>query len=297
MPAPKEWKIKLTEDGGTPVIDGVKVVFIDPDEKEIPLDPPAMYGKIISLNKENKTLREGNEATKSVLNLFEGVDDIPEWKKKADEALTTVENFNEKDWLKADKVEKLKTEMSTSYEQKLSNQKSSFESALSEKDGIIGSKDAQIHKLLVTNNFAVHPLFGGPKPKSMLTPEMAESYFSKHFRVEVADDGVELLLRAFKDPGKYEDPIYSMENPGEYASFSEAMNELWEQYPGKESLTAAGKPGSGSQGGSGDNDFDGDDLKKLKADYVQAKKDGNAKLAISLKNRMWSLEQARKKSA
>jgi hypothetical protein len=296
MPKPKEWRIKQSEEGGAPVIDGTKVVFIDPDDKEVSLDPPAMYGKIISLNRENKTLREKGEAAKSIGDLFSGIDDIPEWKKKADEALTTIENFNEKDWLKADKVEKLKNEMSQSYDQKLANQKASFETALGDKDRVITSKDAQIHKLLVTNNFAVHPLFGGSKPKTMLTPEMAEAYFSQHFKVEVADDGVELLLRAFNDPGKHDDPIYSRENPGEYATFAEAMDELWDRYPGKESLMAAGSPGSGSKGGSGDDDFDGDELKKLKSDYDQAKKNGQPKLAISLKNKIWRMEQDLKRS-
>jgi len=296
MPVPKEWKIKQTEDG-SPVIEGTKVVFIDPEGKDIPLDPPAMYGKIVSLNKENKTSREQYEGVKPVLDLFEGVEDIPAWKVKADEALQTVANFNDKDWMKADKVEKLKSEMTASYDQKLENQKKSFESALGERDKVISSKDQQIHKLLVTNNFAVHPLFGGPKPKSKLSPDMAEAYFSKHFRVEVADDGVELLLRAYNDPGKYDDPIYSRENPGEYASFSEAMDELWDRFPGKDSLMAAGQAGSGGQGGSGDDDFDGDEITKLQKAYDKAVKEGRARDAIALKNQLFRAKQAKQRSS
>lgn len=296
MPAPKEWTIKTTEEG-SPVIDGTKVVFVDPEGKEVPLDPPAMYGKIVSLNKENRTHREAYESAKPILDLFEGVEDIPAWKANAEKALSTVENFNDKDWMKADKVEKLKSEMAESYNQKLEKQKESFTSALGDKDKVIASKDQQIHKLLVTNNFAVHPLFGGPKPKSKLTPAMAEAYFAPHFRVEVADDGVELKLRAYNDPGRFDDPIYSRENPGEFATFTEAMDELWDRFPGKDALMSAGASGSGSGGGSGDTGGDDDELTRLRKAHEKATKEGRVRDAIALKNQIFRLEQARKKSA
>lgn len=296
MPAAKEWKVK-TSDEGVPVIEGNKITFIDPDGKEVALDPPSMYGKIIVLNKENKTHRENVEKYKGTVDLFDGIEDVPAWKQKADEALVTVENFNDKDWMKADKVEKLKSEMASSYDQKLETQKASFQGALAEKDGVIASKDSQIHKLLVTNNFAVHPLFGGPKPKTKLTPDMAEAYFAKHFRVEVAEDGVELMLRAYNDPGRFDDPIYSRENPGEHASFNEAMVELWDRFPGKDALMGASPAGSGGTGGSGGEDDAGDELSKLKKAYEKAQKDGRAKDAIALKNQIFRLEQAQKKSA
>ena len=289
MPKPKEWKIKLTDEGA-PVVDGNKVTFVDPEGKDVALDPPQMYGKIITLGKEAKTHREKADQYKVVADLFDGVEDVTKWKEDADKALTTVKNFNDKDWMKADKVEKLKSEMAESYNQKLEKQKESFTTALSDKDGIIATKDSQIHKLLITNNFAVHPLFGGPKPKSKLTPDLAEAYFSKHFRVEVADDGVELMLKAYNDPGRFDDPIYSRENPGEAATFVEAMDELWDKFPGKDSLMGASAPGSGSQGGSGDGDGDSDDLSKLKKAYNKATEEGRAKDAIALKNQIFRLE-------
>jgi hypothetical protein len=144
----------------------------------------------------------------------------------------------------------------------------------------------------VSNNFATHPLFGGSNTKSKLTPEIAEAYFSKHFRVEVADDGIELLLRAYKDPGKFKDPIYSRENPGEPASFQEAMNELWDKFPGRDQLMAAGKSGSGSGGGSGaDDGDDGDELASLKKAHKKAQEEGKVKEAIALKNRIFRMEK------
>jgi len=292
MPEPKEWKIKTGEDGA-PAIDGTKVVFIAPDGKDLPLDPPAMYTKIAELNSENKKRREAAEGLQATVDLFEGIEDIPAWKKQADEAIETVTNFNDKDWMKAEKVEKLKADMKDSYNEKVEAQKASFNSALADKDAVIGKKDAQIHKLLVSNNFAIHPLFGGPKPKTKLTPELAEAYFSKNFKLEENDKTGELNLVAYHDPGSFDQPIYSRERPGEVATFSEAMDQLWDAYPGKDALTAASGSGSGSGGGAGtgDDDIDTSDLASLRKAHAQALKDGNAKLAISLKNQIFKLQQ------
>ena len=296
MPEAKEWKIK-TNDDGAPMIDGVKVIFVAPDGKELPLDPPQMYQKIIDLGKEAKGHREAAETAQAVVNLFEGIEDIPDWKKKAEEALETVSNFNDKDWMKADKVENLKKEMSDSYEAKLATQKESYNNALGEKDKVIGQKDAQIHKLLISNNFAVHPLFGGSEPKTKLTPELAEAYFAKHFRVETLSDGINLVLRAYNDPGKFEDPVYSRENPGEAADFAEAMNDLWDRYPGRDNLMAAGAAGSGSGGGGGEEDADPDSIASLEKAYAAAKEARDTVKMTALKNRIFRLKQKRSNAA
>jgi len=296
MPEPKEWKIKTNEDGA-PIIEGMKITFVAPDGKELPLDPPQMYQKIIDLGKEAKGHREAAETAQAVVNLFDGIEDIAEWKANAEKALTDVGNFNDKDWMKVDKVDTLKKEMSDSYEAKLTNQKTSFETALGEKDKVISQKDAQINKLLISNNFAVHPLFGGPEPKTKLTPEMAEAYFAPHFRVETQPDGINLVLRAYNDPGKFEDPVYSRENPGEAADFAEAMMELWDKYPGRDSLMAAGAAGSGSGGGGGEEDADPDSIASLEKQYAAAKEARDTVKMTALKNRIFRLKQKRGNAA
>jgi hypothetical protein len=290
MPKADEWKIKKSEDGA-PIIDGTKVVFIAPDGKELPLDPPSMYQKIADLNIENKKRRETAEGLQGTVALFEGIEDIPTWKSEADKALETVANFNDKDWMKADKVEKLKSDMTESYNNKLEQHKNSFNEALATKDGVIKKKDSQIHGLLVSNNFAIHPLFGGSNPKTKLTPELAEAYFGKYFRLEENSTG-ELNLVPYHDPGKFENPVYSRENPGDIATFSEAMETIWDKFPSKDSLMTASSSGSGSGGGTGDDvDIDDTDLSSLKSAHKKALKDGNAKMAISLKRRIFDLQQ------
>lgn len=290
MPKPKEWKIKTTEEG-TPVIDGTKVVFVDPDGKELPLDPPQMYNKIIELGNENKGHREKKNELSESLKIFEGIDDLAEYRQKADKALETVTNFNDKDWMKAEKVEQLKKEMSDSYEQKITQKKQAFEQAIGEKDQVISKKDQQIHKLLISNNFAIHPLFGGPKPKTKLSPELAEAYFSKHFRLEEQEGTHELVLKAYHDPGRFEQPVYSRENPGEDASFLEAMDELWEKYPGKDALTNASGSGSGNRQPGDEGEFDTDDLASMRKAHAKALADGDVKTAIALKNKMHAARQ------
>ena len=291
MPKPAEWKVKTTEEG-TPVIDGTKVVFIDPDGKELPLDPPQMYQKIIDLGNENKTHREKKNQLSESLKIFEGIEDLAAYKEEADKAIETVKNFDDKDWMKADKVEQLKRDMSDSYEQKLDKTKKSFEQVIGEKDQVIQKKDQQIHKLLISNNFAIHPLFGGPRPKTKLSPELAEAYFSKHFRLEEQEGTGELVLKAYHDPGIFENPVYSREKPGEDATFVEAMEELWEKFPGKDSLTNASGGGSGSRGGGDDDDVDDSSLASLRKAHAKALKDGDVKTAIALKNKIHRAMQA-----
>lgn len=285
----KDWALKKTEEG-SPILDGNKIFFIDPDGKELALDPPSMYSKILDLGKENKKHREKVEQLNSVVSLFQDVEDIPKWKEEAQKALETVKNFNDKDWMAADKVERLKKEMMESYEQKLGQHKSVFENAVKEKESVIKTKDSQIHRLLISNNFSVHPLFGGPKPKTKLSPELAEAYFSKHFRLEENPKSKELTLMAYQDPGRFETPIYSRENPGEVASFIEAMNELWDRFPGKDSLMDAPAGGAGARGG-GTASGDYDDLSTLKKAHADAIAAGDAKTAIALKNKIHAMQQ------
>ena len=72
------WKIKYDEETNAPIItDDGKITYIDPEGKELPLNPPEMYGKIISLGKENQKHREKFESVAQQLKVFEGVEEVP----------------------------------------------------------------------------------------------------------------------------------------------------------------------------------------------------------------------------
>ena len=286
-----EWKLKKDDDGGV-VYDGEKPVYIDPDGKELSLDPPQMYGKIIDLGKESKTHRERADALDVTVKLFEGIEDVSTWKVDADEALETLKNFNEKDWLKADKVEHLKKEMKDAYEEQETTLKKGFGLKTEELQGTIGKKDIQIRKLMVSNKFATSPYFSGTEPKTNLPPEIAETYFGKNFRVEESAETKELSLVAYYNNG---DQVLSRQNPGELAEFDEAMSSIFEVYPGKDRLLRAKGGGTGAGGGTGgEGDGDSDDIKKLETEYAEATKAGDAKRAIGIKNRLWKARQQQK---
>lgn len=291
---PKEWKLKVSDDDAkTPVFQDGKPVYLDPDGKEVALDPISMYSKIIELGKEAKTHRESSEGHVKTLKLFEGIEDLADWKTKADEAITTVENFNDKDWMKAEKVDKLKADMKSAYDEQVTQVKQSFVVKETEYQDTVSKKDAQIRQLMVSNQFASSPFFSGTDPKTNLPPEIAETYFGKHFKVEEKDGALQLV--AYNHNGE---PFYSRENPGEVAGFHESMSFIFDAYPGKEQLLRSGKGGSGAGGGQGGGGGgDTDDLDKLRKQYAQAQKDGNHKLMIGLKNQIFALEQSLRKSA
>ena len=257
--------------------------------EEIALDAPQMHGKILELNKESKKNRESFETLQAKFGVLKDIEDLEEWKKKADEALEHVANFNEQDWLKADKVAKLKQEMADAYEEKLGNQKKGFETQLVEREGAIGKKDSQIRKLLISNKFATSSLFSGDDPKTTLPPEMAEAYFGKNFKIEEGNEGV-LRIIAYDANG---DQIISRINVGEPAEFEEAIEAIFDSFPGKDRLLKSKGGGSGGAGGGGGSDGGGipAGIKKLEEAYAVAEKAGNSKLMISLKNQLFEAKR------
>jgi len=281
------WKLKIDEETKQPVFEDEKPIYINDEGKELALDPPGMYQKIIDLGKEAKNHREKAKAFQSQLAVFEGIDDLETWKDEAIKALETVKNFNDKDWMKAEKVERLKADMKEAHEKQVQQLNEQF--GMKEKDyqQTLSKKDDQIRRLMVSAKFASHPLFSGKDPKTTLPPEIAETYFGKHFKVEETDDG-SLRLNAYYSNG---DPVYSQINPGDLAEFEEAMNIIFEKYPAKDSLMRAGDPGSGSQGGSGAGGDDGDELAKLEKAYAAAIENKQSQKAIMLKNQIFKLKQ------
>jgi len=288
-----EWTLKLVE--GVPELQEGKPVYIDPDGKEIALDAPMMHGKILDLNTEGKKRREALEAAQGTLKIFEGIEDLSEWKGRADEALEHVANFQDKDWLKVEKVEKLKQEMKDAHNEQLSNAQKAYQAKEGEYQETIGKKDGQIRKLLISNRFATSPLFSGSEPKTTLPPELAEAYFGKHFKIE--EEGDELRIVGYDKNG---DQIISHQGDrvGEIADFDEAMEMIFESYPGKDRLLRA-KSGSGGAGGGGGGGDDGisPDIKKLEADYAKAVEAKDGKLMITLKNRLNEASKKQKQNA
>lgn len=267
----------ITEDG--------KIIYLDDNGAELPLDPAAMYQKINDLGKQNKTDRTNYTTLRNKYKLFEGIEDLDTWKTEADSALETVKNFNEKDWLEASKVEALKKDMKDAYDTKLSAKDTAMADLQKAHQMAIQAKDSQIRSLMVSTKFASSSYFNGEKRKTNLNPEIAEAYFGKHFKVE--QEGEKTFLRAYDVHG---DVINSKLNPGEPADFEEAMGIIINNYPGKDSILIAPGGGSGAPGGGGDM-RPADQLALLQKQHTEALAAGQTTLAVGLKNRIFELQR------
>jgi hypothetical protein len=295
------WKIKIDEETKSPVFtkpekddELPKLVFISPEGKELALDAPGMYEKIIEMGKTEKELRGNTKRLEGQLELFADIEDLSEWKENAEKALKTVADFNDKDWMDVKKVDALKADMKEAHSKQIQQLQESYDLKEKQNAKVLSKKDNQIRTLMVSNKFATHPLFSGKNPKTSLPPEIAETYFGKNFKVEENENG-ELELRSFYDDGN---PVYSHENPGELAGFHEAMFNIFEKYPGKDKLLVSSGGGSGGTGGTGEGeDNGGDELAKLETAYTAAQEKKDIQQMVALKNKIHALRSKKKKAA
>lgn len=216
---------KQTEDGGiaTQDVGGVAhPVWVKDDGTEEPFDAGRALGTITRLTGENRDRRTKAEEIEAKFAPFEGID--PE---EARKALDVVKNLDDKKLIAAGEVDRVKKEVRDAYEAKMAE----IQKSVDERDG-------RIRKLLVSQRFATSDFFSGKQPKTILPPDVAESYFNDHFQVE----GDKVV--AYRDPGTKKEPIYSQKAPGDTADFDEAIDFLINNHPHKDRLLA----GSGASG-------------------------------------------------
>lgn len=281
-------KMKVNEENNTPILDEKgRIAYVDDtDGKELFLDPISMYSKISDLNKENQNHRKKNEEIVSKFKIFESIEDVEKWKEEADKALSTIANFNDKDWMKAEKVEQLKREMAAAYEDKIKAAGNAYGEKEKAYKDIVDKLNSQIRNLLISNKFAVSKYFnGGDQSVTILPANIAEDHFGKYFKVEEIDGRP--TVKAYYSNG---DVVHSREKPGEIADFEEAIGLIIDKYPGKDSILRASSGGSGAGGGEGSQNS-GSELDKLQRELAEAQKNGNVKLSISIKNRIAELRR------
>lgn len=270
-------KPKLDENGNVVLQDG-KVVYLDDNEKDVVLDVDGLYKKIQVVNGESATRKQKIRDFETKFKPFEGIEDLDAWMGDAKKALETVQNLEDKKLVDADKIDDLKRQIKEAYDDKMKEQEVVRLKEADEFKGVISDKDDVIYNLLVSSQFSRSPFFSGEEPKTVLLPDIAESYFGKHFKVEEGETG-ELIVAGYIG----EDRIPSRNNPGEPANFEESIAEIIDKYPMKDRILRAGSSGTGSHGNrdNGDND-----IVSLKKRYQDAKAMGNIGLAISLKNEL-----------
>jgi len=221
------------------VLKSGKPVYVDDDGKETTYDPVAMHTSIGSLNHEAKTQREAKETAEASLAAFGDLDP-----KKAKKALETVAKLDGKKMIDTGEVERLTKEISDGFQVKL-------DTAEAENTTL----RTQYSTEKINTAFASSEYI---KEKLAVPSDMAQATFGRHF--------------VFKD-GKLEPvdangaPMYSSANPGELATFDEALERIVQIYPHRDSiLKGSGHNGSGANppgGGEGKRTITRSELAKM----------------------------------
>lgn len=205
-----------------------KPVYVEDDGKEVAFDAVGTRTTISRLNGEAKSHRERAEAAEGKLKAFDGIEDGDAARK----ALETVKNLDQKKLIDAGEVDKVKAEISKSFQTKLDDAEARAKKL---EDQLYGEK--------IGGAFARSPLIVGDKAKVAIPADMVQARFGQHFKVE---DG---NVVAYDANGN---KLFSPARPGELATFDEALDILIEQYPHKDHiLKGSGANGGGARGGGG----------------------------------------------
>lgn len=213
-------KLKLDENGAVVVKDGLPVWEM-PDGAELAYDVPAAHKKIGELTTEARDHRKAKEAAEQKLAAFADLD--PE---KAKQALAFAQSMEGKKAMDDESIKAV-----------VANAIKPFQDQLNAKEEALKEKEGHIYKLEVGNRFATSEYL---REKTILgeTPDIAEAFFSKNFKVE---NGKVIAL----DPAGNQ--IYSRVKPGEPADFDEAISILVESHPRRDHiLKGTGQSGSGT---------------------------------------------------
>ena len=218
-------KLKLNDDGFAEVRDG-KPVYVDDNGKEHVYDAPAMRNSLDKLNGDLAETRKAKERAEQLAQKFADID--PEAARKA---METVKNLDDKKLVDADQVQRIKDETAAAFQKRLDEANKEREQLLTQyaQEKLAGA-------------------FSGSKfvkERLAIPPDMVQAAFARHF--EFKDGRINP-----KDANG--NPIYSDSNPGDVASFDEALEKIVQQYPHRDSiLKGTGNSGSGAQPGESGN--------------------------------------------
>lgn len=210
-------KLKLDDKGAVIVQDG-KPVYVKDDGSEVAFDVAGTVSTISRLNGEAKGHRERAEAAEGKLKGYEGIDD-PEAARKA---LGIVSNLDSKKLIDSGEVEKVKSEISKA-----------FQAQLDAANGKTQTLEQQLYAEKVGGAFSRSKFIA---EKLAIPVDLVEARFGRSFGIE------EGRIVAKDNNGN---KLYSSANPGELASFDEALSMLVQQYPNRDQILK----GSGASGG------------------------------------------------
>ena len=220
-------KLKLDANSNAVLQDG-KPVYVKDDGTEVAFDVAGTTSTISRLNAEAKTNRERAEAAEGRLKGFDGIDDA----EAARKALGIVSNIDAKKLIDSGEVEKVKSEISKA-----------FQAQLDAANGKSQTLEQQLYAEKVGGAFSRSKFIA---EKLAIPADLVEARFGKAFAIENG------RIVAKDNNGN---KLYSSSNPGELASFDEALGMLVQQYPNRDQILkgsgASGGGASQSPGGTG----------------------------------------------
>lgn len=233
------------------------------DSTPVEVDWASALLTISRLNGESKEKREkAEELTTQLTEVNDKLKGFGELDPKAAQAaITKLESIDQGALLTADKVESFKASILQAAQAENANLVKGYDEKIGGLEKVVGEKDGQIYKLVVSNAFANSSFI-----KGLNSPVgMVESFFGHYFKVE---DGLPV---GYINGNK----INSRKNPGNTAIFEEAIEIIIDQYPEKDSLFPGTGGGSGGQGGSDKGMLKAEQIKGMSlAEYEQAKEEG-----------------------
>jgi hypothetical protein len=223
------WKM----DGDKIVVKDGNPVWVEGD-KEIGVDYSSLSSKLNDVTRESVGRKEKIRELEARMTVLDGIDDPDKFFAEARKALDTVKHLDDKKLIDAGDVEKVKNEITKAMQAKIDEATKGRDAA-----------EQALQRELIGGNFARSKFISD---KLAIPVDVAEAFFSKHFSVK---DG-KVVSKGYDGAD-----IYSPENPGQLASFDEALSKLVDGYPNKAAIlkgsTASGggaNPGGGA-GGAG----------------------------------------------
>ncbi len=238
------WK----KDGEVIVVQDGNPVWIHEDGKEAPFNAEAALKNLNDATAESVVRKKKLKDLEEKHLPFAGIEDGAGFLSKANAALETVKNLDDKKLIDAGKVEEIKRGVIESYDARIVDINKSHAEALKKATGDLETKDAAIRKMVVEGAFTRSKFL---REKTVLPPEFAYNTFGKHFKVE--EDGDQIKVSATDAKGN---PIFSLKNPGQAADPEEAIEIIVGSHPQKDSILkgiagGGGTPPGGGGGGGG----------------------------------------------
>jgi hypothetical protein len=223
-------------------------IFIHADGREAPFDADGTLANIGKLRGEAQGHREAKEAAEAALKPFKdaGITDPAE----AAAALELKKNIGSGELSTAAQKQEYQAAAKKAAEEQVAAASKAHAEALAKERADNEILRGQLNTNIIGGGFARSKLITDEKHDRALAipPDMAEAFFGRNFKVE---DGKAV---GYDMAGN---KIFSITRPGEVADFDEALTQLVDRYPNKESiLRGTGNSGSGAGGGGRVNGVD-----------------------------------------